>query len=141
MIHNIDALPLKGTWKGWRNRHRGAPLSSTKGNTKPCTWEGTTPGTSISWGPPSLDGKGLQDPGGHQELNTSQQCALIAKAADNVLGCIRKSITSRSREVTLPLYSSLVRPHMECNVQVWAPQYKKDMDILENSPIKGRKDD
>jgi len=60
----------------------------------------------------------------------SQQCTLTVKGAHTNLGCIRKSVESRPKEVILPLCSALVRAQLDCWVQFSPPQCEKDTDIL-----------
>ncbi|PKU38978.1 pol- hypothetical protein [Limosa lapponica baueri] len=64
-----------------------------------------------------------------EKLNMSWQCALAVQKATCILGCIKRSVASRLREVIL--LQSWVRPHLESCVQLWSPQHRKDMNLLE----------
>ncbi|KAJ7395023.1 hypothetical protein BTVI_158993 [Pitangus sulphuratus] len=66
-----------------------------------------------------------------KKLDRSQQCARTAQKANHILCYITSSVGSRSREVILSLYSTLLRPHLQCCVELWGPQHRKGMDLLE----------
>ena len=66
-----------------------------------------------------------------ERFNMSWQCVLAAQKAKCILGCLKRSVTRRSREVILSLYSAFMRPHLEYYVQFWSHQHKKDMELWE----------
>jgi len=62
-----------------------------------------------------------------EKLDMSWHCALAARKVNRILGCIKGSMASRSREVVLPLCCA---PHLESCIQLWSPQHKA-MELLE----------
>jgi len=64
-------------------------------------------------------------------LNRSQQCAQVAKKANASLAWVSNGVASGSRAGIGPLCSALVRPHLECCAQLWAPHSQQDMEGLE----------
>jgi len=55
---------------------------------------------------------------------------LVAQKANRILGCIKSSMASGSREGILPLCSVETPPQESC-VQLWSPQYKTDLELME----------
>ena len=64
-------------------------------------------------------------------LKFSKQSVEAAKKANKVLGFISRTFDYKSKNIVLPLYKSLVRPHLEYCVQFWSPANRKDVDALE----------
>jgi len=95
---------------------------------------GEQPHAEIQAGADRLESSSLERDLGvlvDDRLTMSQQCALVVKKANGLLWCIKRSVASRLSEVLLPLYSVLVRPHLEYCVQFWAPQFREDEELLE----------
>jgi len=58
-------------------------------------------------------------------LAVNQPCTLVAKKMNTMLGDIKNSMASRSKDMILMLYSALLRPHLDYCIQFWAPQFRK----------------
>jgi ribonuclease P/MRP protein subunit RPP40 len=65
------------------------------------------------------------------DFKPSLQCVAAAKKARAELFRLRRVLSSRSPTVFLPLYTAIVRPHLEYCVQAWSPYFKKDIRCLE----------
>ena len=61
----------------------------------------------------------------NEDFKMVHQCSAASKKANRILGYIKKTVSSRSGNIILPLYRGLVRPHLEYAVQFWSPYLKK----------------
>ena len=57
---------------------------------------------------------------------------IAARKANSTVGYVTREVVSREREGIVPFCSALVRPYLESCVQVWGPQYRKDVELLES---------
>ena len=55
----------------------------------------------------------------------------ITKQANRLLGLISRSFDYKSKDVIIPMFNAIVRPHLEYAVQFWNPYYLKDIKKLE----------
>ena len=55
----------------------------------------------------------------------------IVKKANNILGCIRRTIKYRDRNIMLPLYMAHVRSRLEYASVIWSPYKLNDIRAIE----------
>src|SRR3989442_13197844 len=58
-------------------------------------------------------------------------CGKASKAANKIVGLIRRNIINKTEEEMLILYKTLVRPTLDYCIPVWRPYLRKDIKQLE----------
>ena len=66
-----------------------------------------------------------------KDLKWQKQTEKSCKTANRVLGFIARNFRYKNKELILPLYKSLGRPHLEHAVQFWSPHLRRDIDKME----------
>lgn len=67
-----------------------------------------------------------------RKLNVSLQCTLSVQEANYILEHIKR-IMNKLLKMILLLYYTLVRLHLQYCIHLWGPQFKKALDLLEQS--------
>ena len=65
------------------------------------------------------------------DMKVSEQCGIATAKGNQIIGLIRRNIVYKEKELIIPLYKTIVRPHLEYCIQAWRPYRKKDIAILE----------
>ena len=66
-----------------------------------------------------------------KDLKWQKQTEKSCKTANKVLGFIARNFRYKNKELILPLYKSLVRPHLEHAGQFWSPHLRRVIDKIE----------
>ena len=73
------------------------------------------------------------------DMKVSEQCGIAAAKGNQIFGLIRRNIVYKEKELIIPLYKTIIRPHLEYCIQAWRPYRKKDIDMLERVQRKATK--
>ena len=65
------------------------------------------------------------------DMKVSEQCRIAASKGNRIQGLIRRIIMYKEKQLIVPLYTAIVRPHLEYCNQAWRSYRKKDIDKLE----------
>ena len=65
------------------------------------------------------------------DMKVSEQCRIAASKRNQILGLIRRTMMYKEKQLIVPMYKAIVRPHLEYCIQAWRPYGKTDINKLE----------
>ena len=72
-------------------------------------------------------------------MKVSQQCGIVATKGNLMIN--KANIVYKEKELIIPVYKIIVRPHLEYCIQAWRLYRKKDIDMLERVQRRATKND
>ena len=60
------------------------------------------------------------------DMKVSEQCGIAASKGNKIVRLIRRTITYTEKQLIVPLYKAIVRPHLEYCIQAWRQYRKKE---------------
>ena len=70
------------------------------------------------------------------DLKVSEQCGIAAAKGNQIIWLIRRTIMYKEKQLIVPLYKSIVRPHLEYCIQTWRPYRKKGHRLARKNTMK-----
>ena len=64
-------------------------------------------------------------------MKVSEECGIPASKGNKILGLISRTIMYKKKQLIVPLYKAIARPHLEYCIHTWRPYRKTDIDKLE----------
>ena len=55
------------------------------------------------------------------------KCLNAAKAANKIIGMLKRTFMYKSEEINMQLYKSLLRPKLEYCIEAWCPRLRKTL--------------
>ena len=74
-------------------------------------------------------------------MKVSNQCIKAYSKGSQMLGMINRTMRCKSAKSLLPLYKTLVRPHLEYCTVAWSPYYMKDKELYREGTTSFHEDD
>ena len=74
------------------------------------------------------------------DMKVSEQCGIAAAKGNQILGLIRRNIVYKEKELIIPLYKTIVRPHLEYCIQAWSYEMRLKecgLTTLETTRLRG----
>ena len=133
-------MPFRGTLTGLRGGPVQTSWSSIRPGTRSYIWVRAIPSTNMAWAENRLRAALRRRSLGCWLTRSSTRPSNVRSQhrRPSIFWAASKECSS-SKEVILTLYSTVVLPYLESCIQLWSPQYRKDVELLEQVQRKATK--